>query len=78
MILEACENLALIYIEEENFKDALAEYDSILEKNPYNANAYYGRGVVYEKMGDMVKARAEWRNALKVQVNHSGALKKLS
>ena len=35
-------------------------------------------GVVYEKMGDMVKARAEWRNALKVQVNHSGALKKLS
>jgi len=78
MILEACENLALIYIEEENFEDALAEYDSILEKNPYNANAYYGRGVVYEKMGDMVKARAEWRNALKVQVNHSGALKKLS
>lgn len=78
MVLKACENLASIYLEEDNFVDAIAEYQNILEKNPYNANAYYGLGVVYEKMGDMVKARAEWRNALKVQVNHSGALKKLS
>jgi tetratricopeptide (TPR) repeat protein len=65
-------------IEEGNYDEALAEYQSILEKNPYNADAYYGIGLVYEKMGDMVRARAEWRNALKVQVNHPGAIKKLS
>ena len=78
MILKASEFLASIYIEEGNYEEALSEYNSILEKNPYNADVYYGIGVVYEKMGDMVKARAEWRNALKVQVNHPGALKKLS
>jgi tetratricopeptide (TPR) repeat protein len=77
MILKACENLASIYTEEENYVDALAEYNSILEKDPNNADACYGIGVVYEKMGDMVKARAEWRKALKIQVNHPGALKKL-
>lgn len=78
MILKASEFLASIYVEEGNYEEALSEYNSILEKNPYNADVYYGIGVVYEKMGDMVKARAEWRNALKVQVNHPGALKKLS
>jgi Flp pilus assembly protein TadD len=78
VILKACEFLASIYIEEGNYDEALAEYQSILEKNPYNADAYYGIGLVYEKMGDMVRARAEWRNALKVQVNHPGAIKKLS
>ena len=77
MILKACEYLASIYTEEENYVDALAEYNSILEKEPNNADAYYGIGVVYEKMGDFVKARAEWRKALKIQVNHPGALKKL-
>ena len=78
MILKASEFLASIYTEEGNYEEALSEYNSILEKNPYNADVYYGIGVIYEKMGDMVKARAEWRNALKVQVNHPGALKKLS
>jgi len=78
VILKACEFLASIYIEEGNYDEALAEYQSILEKNPHNADAYYGIGLIYEKMGDMIKARAEWRNALKVQVNHPGAIKKLS
>jgi tetratricopeptide (TPR) repeat protein len=78
MILKACEYLASIYVEEGNYNEALSEYNSILEKDPYNADVYYGIGVIYEKMGDMAKARAEWRKALKVQVNHAGALKKLS
>lgn len=78
MILKACEYLASIYVEEGNYNEALSEYNSILEKDPYNADVYYGIGVIYEKMGDMAKARAEWRKALKVQVNHAGALKKLN
>lgn len=78
MVLKACEYLASIYVEEGNYEDALIEYNGILEKSPNNADAYYGIGVIYEKKGDMVRARAEWRNALKAQVNHSGALKKLS
>ena len=50
---------------------------SILEKDPDYADAYYGLGLIYEKEGDSAKARAEWRNVLKIQVNHQGAIKKL-
>lgn len=69
--------LADIYTNEEKYDEAMTEYQTILEKNPENADAYYGIGIIYEMMGDMAKARAEWRNALKKQVNHPGALKKL-
>jgi Flp pilus assembly protein TadD len=49
-----------------------------LEKNPNNADAYYEIGVIYEEQGQDAAARAEWRKALRVQVNHSGALQKLA
>lgn len=66
-----------IYTNEGKYDEAMTEYQTILEKNPENADAYYGIGIIYELQGDMAKARAEWRNALKKQVNHPGALKKL-
>ena len=70
--------LALIYIDEGNYSEARETFSSILKKNQNSADAYYGLGVIYEKQGDLVKARAEWRKALKVHVNHAGALNKLS
>lgn len=70
--------LAQLHAEEGKFEDALQEYTAILEKNPENADAHYGIGVLYEKQGDLAKARAEWRKTLKLQVNHSGALKSLN
>lgn len=69
--------LAEIYIDEENLTEAIDEYESILTIDIENADAYYGMGVIYEKLGDDAKARAEWRKALKMQVNHQGAIKKL-
>lgn len=70
--------LAHIAITQEKYAEAEALFLQILEKNENNADAYYGIGVVYEKQGDVVKARAEWRKALKVQANHADALKKLA
>lgn len=75
--LKACMLLADIYVSEENYTDAYNEYQFILEKKPNNADAYYGIGIIYEKQGEMAKARAEWRKALKIQGNHKGALEKL-
>ena len=53
-------------------------YNEIIAVNDNCADAHYGIGLVYEKQNNLIKARAEWRKTLKIQVNHPGALKKLS
>lgn len=70
--------LANIYLEEENIEDAQKEFEEVLKNNTNSDDAHYGIGVIYEKQGNIVKARAEWRNTLKIRGNHAGALKKLS
>lgn len=67
-----------IYLERKQFEDAEKEFNFILEKNENSADAYYGLGVIYESQGDMVKARSEWRKALRIQNNHPLALKKMA
>ena len=70
--------LGNIYIDKEDYDAALEEFENVLKKNENSADAHYGIGVIYEKQGNIVKARAEWRKALKIQVNHPGALQKMS
>lgn len=69
--------LAEIFISEGSLDMALEKYNDVLSKNENCADAYYGIGVIYELQGDLVKARAEWRKALKAKANHQGALQKL-
>ena len=70
--------LGNIYIDKEDYDAALEEFENVLKKNENSADAHYGIGVIYEKQGNIVKARSEWRKALKIQVNHPGALQKMS
>ena len=70
--------LGQIYLDEEKYNDAMKLYTEIIEVNDNCADAHYGIGLVYEKQNNLIKARAEWRKTLKIQVNHQGALKKLS
>lgn len=87
-VINSCENdllieksrimLANIYLEEENYADAQKEFEEVLKKNENSDDGHYGIGVIYEKQGDLVLARSEWRNTLKIRANHQGALKKLS
>ncbi|MCQ2241437.1 tetratricopeptide repeat protein [Treponema sp.] len=70
--------LGQIYISEENYDEAEAEYNMVLQKDDNFADAHYGLGLIYEFRGDTVKARAEWRRCLKIQFNHPGALSKMS
>lgn len=70
--------LGNIYVEEEKFNDAQKEFETVIEKNDNSSDAHYGLGLVYEGQGDLFRARAEWRRALRIQVNHPGALQKLS
>ncbi len=78
IVLKSENLLGNIYIDKEDYDAALEEFENVLKKNENSADAHYGIGVIYEKQGNIVKARAEWRKALKIQVNHPGALQKMS
>lgn len=77
LLLETQTLLGKIYLDEENYEDAKEIFESILLKNENSADAHYGLGVVYEKSGDLVKARAEWRKTTKIDSNYEEALKKV-
>ncbi|HAK68934.1 MAG TPA: hypothetical protein DEO40_02320 [Treponema sp.] len=70
--------LAQIYMDESDNESAQKEFETILEKNTNSADAHYGLGVLYEKQGDMAKARSEWRKCLTLQPMHIGARQKMS
>ncbi|PIE97577.1 MAG: hypothetical protein CR988_07590 [Treponema sp.] len=69
--------LGTIFIDEGDIKKAEQEYLAILDKNANSANAYYGLGLIYEIKGDLVKARAKWRKALKIDPLHADTRMKL-
>lgn len=84
--------LGRILINEDTLDEAEKEFKTVigssltLDKNPsvttvrsdLLADAYFELGRIYEKRGDRVKARSEWRTCLRIKPNHSGALAKLS
>lgn len=70
--------LGNIYIDTDELDKALEQFNLVMEKNDNSADAYYGIGLVYEKQNNLVAARAQWRQARKIQPNHAGAVKKLS
>jgi curved DNA-binding protein CbpA len=55
---------------EENFKRAM-------ERDPWNAEAYIGLGLLYKEAGLMVKAARQFKSALDVNPDHPIALKEL-
>ena len=62
-----------IYLKRKSYQKAIDQYTSILSKNADSADAYYDRGLIYQEMGDTVRARADWRKAIRINPGHSGA-----
>ncbi|MCM1577920.1 MAG: PASTA domain-containing protein [Ruminococcus sp.] len=52
-------NLAQNYLIENNYEQAIAEFEKIIELDPMNADAYLGIAEAYEALGDREKA-LEW------------------
>ena len=69
--------IGMILIANQRLDAAQAEFSAILEKEPNSADAQYGLGVIYETQGDLVKARAAWRKALRLNPVHAGAREKM-
>ena len=78
IILKSRLLLGNIYIDTDTDDEALEQFNLVLASDDNSADAHYGIGLVYEKQENLVAARAEWRQARKIQPNHAGAVKKLS
>lgn len=74
-------NASILYsqllVKTQEYDEAKIILAKVLEKMPNNVDAIYTLGTIYEALGDSIKARAEWRKILKIQVNHQDALNKL-
>ncbi|MDR0910961.1 MAG: tetratricopeptide repeat protein [Spirochaetaceae bacterium] len=53
------------------------QYQTILAENGDNAEAYFQLGEIYNAQGDTVKARAEWRKAIRTDPTHPTARERL-
>lgn len=69
--------LGQIYEDKKDMIKAEECYLRIIQKNLKSADAYYRLGLLYEIAGDKIKARAEWRKALRAEPQHYGARLKL-
>lgn len=78
LVLKSHVLLGNISMEGGDLDAAEAEFNEALSLRDDCADALYALGVLFEKRGDMAKARAQWRKALRADANHQGALKKLS
>ncbi|MGP1454315.1 MAG: tetratricopeptide repeat protein [Treponema sp.] len=74
-----CRNqLGFLLIKEKSIAEAFEQFNMVLKKDTGSADAHYGLGLLYEIQGDMVKARHEWRQAIKLNPLHHDAYAKLN
>lgn len=69
--------LGKIFFKNMDFDKAEEQYNIILSKDSKSSDAHYYLGDIYSERGNTVKARAEWRKALKLDPSHYGALLRL-
>ena len=74
---EAFSVLIWIDFHEERYDKAKRNIMSILEADEDSAFAHFWLGNIYEKEGDLISARKEWRTTLKLNPRHIGAIEKL-
>ena len=74
-----CRNqLGLLFLAENKPNEALEQFNTVLAKDVNSADAQYGIGLVYEMQGDMIKARYEWRSAIRLNPIHAETRAKLN
>jgi tetratricopeptide (TPR) repeat protein len=68
---------AWIDFHEERYEQARGNLIKVLSINRNSAYAHYWMGNIYEKEGDLISARKEWRIVLKIDPKHIGSIEKL-
>ncbi len=70
--------LADIYGSRQESNKAKEQLDMIVQENPDSAEGHYQLGLIFQKEGDPIHARAEWRRAVSIDPMHAGARQKLA
>jgi tetratricopeptide (TPR) repeat protein len=70
--------LADIYNGRGEAAKAKDQLNLVITENPDSADAHYQLGLVYQKEGDPIHARAEWRRAVSIDPMHALARQKLA
>ena len=63
----------LIQIGEGQTLQALSNYNKAIEINPARAEAYYNRGCVYDKKGDLTEALSDYNKAIELNPDFAEA-----
>jgi tetratricopeptide (TPR) repeat protein len=58
----------LLYAEQENYQEAIADYSEAIRLNPQYDTIYFHRAQSYEQIGNLEAAIADYKNIL--QLNH--------
>jgi tetratricopeptide (TPR) repeat protein len=70
--------LGRVLIKKGDIEGAEQQYLSILKEGGEQADAHYELGVLYAGRGETIKARAEWRKALRLDPAYAPAIARLS
>ena len=54
------------------------QIELVISENADSAEAHYRLGIMYQKAGDAIKARSEWRRAVSIDPMHAAARQKLT
>ena len=55
------------------YDKAIAHYSEALRLNPKDADAYYNRGIAWERRGEYDKAIADYSEAIRLNPNYADA-----
>ncbi len=69
--------LGRIYTDDQDYQKAEDQYRRVIDIDAGSADAHYFLGNLYELLNDKIRARAEWRAALRIDPSHDGARLKL-
>jgi tetratricopeptide (TPR) repeat protein len=70
--------LASIYETRGEAQKAREQIELVITENADSAEAHYRLGLMYQKAGDPIKARSEWRRAVSIDPMHAAARQKLT
>ena len=70
--------LAAVYRNLGESQQSEEQYRAIIAIDDRSADAHYYLGESYAEQGDFVRARAEWRRALRLDTEHRGAFDRLN